>query len=67
MASETERAKLTARTRDLLNTRPRTVTLAQLAQFTHTNVSWLSKFGRGEIARPKLGTVQRLHDHLKGR
>jgi hypothetical protein len=67
MASETERTKLTERARDLLNGRPRTVTLDQLATATQTNVSWLSKFGRGQIARPKLRTVQRLHDHLRGR
>lgn len=67
MASETERAKLTEHARDLLNKRPRTLTLDEIHGAIGLHTSWLSKFGRGEIVRPKLATVQLLREYLLAR
>jgi transcriptional regulator with XRE-family HTH domain len=64
MASRTD---LTSRARALLNSRPRTVTLPEIAEALGVSASWLSQFGRGLIPKPGADRVQRLHDYLARR
>ena len=49
----------------LLNDRPRTLTLAKIAEATGLSTNWLTMFGRGRITHAGIGRVEALNRFLK--
>ena len=54
------------KTRELLRSRPATMTFASIEDATGIKESWLRLFTRGKIENPSVNTVQALYEHLSG-
>lgn len=63
--NEIDKGRLHTETKELLDRRPRTVTLQSIADKTGLTLSWLSSFSSG-INHPSVDRVERLNDYLKG-
>jgi hypothetical protein len=55
---------LHSNTLELLRTRPRTLTLEQIARDTGIELGWLSKFGSNKIGDPSVNRVEALRNYL---
>ena len=51
-------------TRDLLNNRPASLTIAKIAEDCDVSEGWLRLFARGKIENPGVATVECLHKYL---
>ena len=52
-------------TRHLLNNRPVSLTIEQIANELNVSAAWLRLFSRGKIENPGIVTVQTLNEFLK--
>jgi len=55
---------LIATTRELLRTRPVTLTLRKIAKELDISESWLTKFANGRFDRPSPKRIEKLHSYL---
>lgn len=61
----TEVTTLRDRTRLMLNNRPVSLPLAEIAAAIKISESWLFKFSRGNIENPGVVTIETLYNFLK--
>lgn len=59
--------KLTARTRELVELRPRTVTYAHIEQATGVSARWIEAFGKNRVKRPCCDSVEAVYVFLSGK
>jgi hypothetical protein len=52
---------------NLLKTRPRNITLAEISEATGLEVSWLQHFSRGKSIDPSIGKIDSLRSFLIAR
>lgn len=64
MKKRLKKPTLAEKTLDLVQNRPRSVTLADLAKRVRVSVSWMGKFAQGLIPNPGVNTVQKIYDAL---
>lgn len=57
--------RLRNETRELLITRPLTLTMSKISEETGISKSWLATFSRGDIENPGVVTIQILNAYLK--
>lgn len=60
-------SKLVAETLKLLRSRPREVTLRDIAHTTGIPESWLKMFSSGRIEEPAASRIETLYEHLSGK
>ena len=59
--------KLRAKVLELLDNRPRTVTLKDIAEGSGLPEAWLKTFAAGKIADPSVNRVETLYTYLTGK
>ncbi|WLJ71214.1 hypothetical protein [Sphingomonas phage Birtae] len=64
MIASTDSVPLLARTLDLVQSAPRSITYSKMAQECGVSVAWISRFAASKIDNPGIVTVQCLHDYL---
>lgn len=63
---QTDSICLLTHTRELLKNRPRTLTLAQIAEDSGVSLGWLNAFSAGLYSEPSVVRVQKVFERLTG-